>query len=172
MTVIAWDKTHIAWDGLATSNNTVFSTSVKKVKVVGGIIYAFAGDLGLMDVLIGWHQRGAKQQEFDKNNGRLRHYDDASYDLAVLSRNDTVLYTSDVHFKNRIPDIYAIGSGGPYAVGALLGRNSAFRSVQIACACDTSCGGNISVLPFESVWAAGRSGAEYMAIGAKRRSNL
>lgn len=156
MTVVAYDKTHIAWDGLVTAGSAVYATDAKKVKVVDGVIYGFAGDLGLMDVMIGWYRRGAKQAEFDKSSGRLRHYDDASYELLVLSQRESAVFTNDVHFRTNLPDVHAIGSGAELARGALLARASAFRAAKIATIGDTGCGGKISVLAFTDVWPEGR----------------
>lgn len=172
MTVIAFDKTHIAWDGLATAGSTVFASDAEKVKIVGGVVYGFAGDLGIRDVMIGWHQRGAKQQEFDKNNGRLRHYEDAEYELLVLTRTESLLYTSDVHFRTRVPDVYAIGSGAEYARGALLARASAFRAVRIAATLDTSCGGQIGVRAFSDIWPSGRKVSDGLSVVAARAQSI
>jgi len=157
MTVIAFDRSHIAWDGLVTLNSEVYATNAKKVKVVDGTIYGFAGDLGIMDVMIGWHRRGAKQAEFDKSSGRLRHYEDASYELLVITRNEVVVYSNDIHFRTALPDIHAIGSGSAYARGALYARASAFRAVRIACQLDVGCGGTITVMPFTDIWPGGRN---------------
>lgn len=168
MTVIAFDRTHIAWDGLVTVSSEIYATNAKKVKIVDGTIYGFAGDLGIMDVMIGWHRRGAKQSEFDKSNGRLRHYDDAEYELLVLSRRESGIFTSDVHFKTTIPDIHAIGSGASYARGALLARASAFRAVRIACSLDTGCGGEITVVPFTEIWPGGRDTSRDALLSAPR----
>lgn len=156
MTVIAFDRTHIAWDGLVTQDSEIYATNAKKVKVVDGTVYGFAGDLGIMDVMIGWHRRGAKQSEFDKSSGRLRHYDEADYELLVISKREACVYTSDIHFKTLLPDAYAIGSGAAFARGALRARANAFRAVKIACGLDTGCGGAITVLPFAEVWPGGR----------------
>ena len=156
MTVIAFDRTHIAWDGLVTVSSEIYATNAKKVKVADGTIYGFAGDLGIMDVMIGWNRRGAKQSEFDKSSGRLRHYDDAEYESLVVTRREVCTYTSDVHFKTIIPDIHAIGSGASYARGALRARANAFRAVRIACGLDTGCGGEIIVMAFTDVWPGGR----------------
>jgi len=55
MTTIAWDGQNLAADGLIHSNGTIEEMEFEKIKVVGGSVFASAGDISYFQPCIDWY---------------------------------------------------------------------------------------------------------------------
>lgn len=146
MTVIAWDNTHIAWDGRLTAANTIYAHDVQKVKFVKETIYGFCGDFGLWDDLIHWHKLGARRDRVPKFGA------ETEWQLLAITRKEIAVFDNSMVSKTILRTPYALGSGSDFARGALLAGKSAYRAVKIACLCDMACGGEVGTLAFADVF--------------------
>lgn len=137
MTTIALDNAgYIAWDSQITAEGARLPYIIDKVWIADGKIYAFAGDVGVMDKIIEWHRAGAVAEGYPKG----------SWSLLVLRRRGASVYTDDAPFASKVQAPFAIGSGTAYALGALAAGASAFDAVRIAAKYDTHTGGKVNTL--------------------------
>lgn len=137
MTCVAYDRDgYVAWDSQITVETARLPYVIDKVWTLNGKIYAFAGDIPRMDSVIEWHRDGALPEVAPKG----------TWDLLVVGRRSAHVYTNDVPFASKIRAPFAMGSGGPYALGALAAGASAFDAVKIAAKYDTATGGKVNVI--------------------------
>lgn len=139
MTCIATDGLTIAADSLETMGTEKLLRSAKKIIEIGGVIYASSG-IGTTESLAKWHQDGADPRDPPR-------YRDEHWALLVINHDGTMhLFTALMPYAHPIVPPFALGTGGDYAMGAMLAGASAERAVEIACEIDTACGGEIVVM--------------------------
>lgn len=143
MTTIAIDRTHIAWDSQITVGSEKASWDGDKVWIVGNKVYGFAGDFGMLDEIVKWHQKGARIAHAPK---------EGNWELLVITTKGVSLYSNEIKYATKIIAPFAFGSGGPYARGALMHGATAYEAVKIACQCDVYSGGEIGVLKLEDAF--------------------
>lgn len=137
MTCIAFDRHgYVAFDSQITVDNARLPYVIDKVWTLNGKIYAFAGDVGRMDAVIDWHQAGAVSDTAPKGD----------WSLLVVGGRSAAVFTDDAPFASKVRAPFAMGSGGPYALGALAAGASAFDAVKIAAKYDTGTGGKVNVM--------------------------
>lgn len=142
MTTIATDGQEIAADGLACFGDEVTFRDRRKLVVQGGYIFAICGVSAMQQPLIDWHLSGAKPDDVPKCT------DDTGWSLLVWGPglDDRVYYASACVYPSRFPKVWAYGSGGDFAMGALKAGVSAQRAIEIACEMNIHTGGEIQVV--------------------------
>ena len=143
MSTIIVTATEMACDGMGTTSwDRVETLSSKKIIQVGNVLYGFTGSSGLKQAIIDWHSKGAAIPGDCPN---LKD-DDASWTLIVVTREGAAVYTSAVPYRRPIDIPYGIGSGGDYALAAVLAGADARRAIEIASRLNTNTGGEIQVV--------------------------
>lgn len=140
MTTIAIDAFTIAADRQMTHHNNMASTVPgAKIRRRGDHIFALAG-IGEVDDFAEWYMRG---QDLDVNTIPPGDWTGAVWDGVswCLMHNDSTMSTCI-----NVP--FAFGSGGPYALGALLAGADARKAVAIATKCDIYTGHGCTVVPY------------------------
>lgn len=145
MTTIATDGILICSDGRATSNSDAIQTN-DAIKIVQfyGRIYAATGPECLLAPLAEWHNAGA-----DPNSTPVRG-EDGGWALLVIDDHygeaRMRLYDSEAPYPVVVGPPYVMGSGGRWAMGAMLAGVDARRAVEIACLKDVYSGGELHVV--------------------------
>lgn len=137
MTTVITDGKYIACDSLITDGDYCFSKNTSKVHRVGGSLVGFCGEL----------QSGLAYIQWLKNNKVAKEKPNVSEDnfAALILNNDGVFAVDNMLILMR-PDLpYAIGTGAPYAIGAVYAGASVKEAVQIACKLDSNSGGKVRV---------------------------
>lgn len=141
MTCVAVSIKHgcIASDSRCSTDNAMFS--VNKVRQVGQGLVGAAG--AWSDVLRFWDFLDKKKAT--KDGGALLH-DNSELEAIELHPEGIFLYEPNgarYHIKD---GFYAVGSGGPYALGAMAMGASPEEAVAIAARFDPNTGGEVEVL--------------------------
>ena len=158
MSTIVITETEMACDGMGTTSwDRVETLTSKKIIQVGNVLYGFTGNAGLKQAIVDWHSKGgAVPANCPKHND-----DDAKWTLVVVTREGAGVYTSTVPYWLPIDIPYGIGSGGDYALAAVLAGADARRAVEIASRLNTNTGGEIQVVNIaEALGGAIREAAE------------
>lgn len=141
MTVIAWDGKTLAADKQLTIGE-VKGKITKISRGKGGELLGAAGVSAICVDLVKWYNDGCVARNFPKM------YDDQlAYLLVITPWSGIYLYYASedyVHLSDN--DIFAIGSGADYAIGAMRAGADAVRAVEIASEFSTSCGGGVDTL--------------------------
>lgn len=144
MTTIAITETEIAADGLRTVGSEVRGLNHRKIIVRNGTIYAFTGVAPIFDVMVEWHQKGAKVEELPK--GAEKDDDRNGWTLIAIDHTGIGKYSSGCPYIERFDPPVAFGAGQDYALGAMVAGASASQAVEIACKVDVWSGGTIQVV--------------------------
>lgn len=146
MTTIATNGKVIAGDGIVlTSWGLVTARGLKKIHVRNGNIFAFAGAAALIDPLIQWHHDGCDVKALPPCDH------DGGWSMVVCDADGVHLYTSKAPFRDVLELPFALGTGGDYAMGAMLAGATPEEAVHIACKLDNGSGGEIQVIDIEEV---------------------
>jgi hypothetical protein len=145
MTVIVWDGHTLAADKRM-SDNGYPATTTKIFRAPNGALLGGSGDSDAVSALRRWYCDGADRTEYPNNRdgdtccGRL---------LVITPEGKVTMYL-------RGPDplliedrMYAMGSGGDFALAAMHLGHDARHAVEVACALDTDCGNGIDTLTLE-----------------------
>ena len=126
MTTIAYSLPHnqIAADGLECWGDMVARTDVKKIIVANRVIYALSGANGILDQLIEWEKAGAKGPSPPCAS-------DVHWTFLVIKAGARVSYSSKFPYSSPMPEIFAIGSGGDHAIGALAAGKTPRQAVEL-----------------------------------------
>lgn len=139
MTTIAYHSGIIAADSLITCGSRRDGYCAK-IRKFGPILAGCSGSCGLSEQFWDWFSRGPSHQSVSPINGT----DDA---LAFIVLPDDLLVEfgrdGPVRFRTAF---YAIGSGAPYALGAMQMGATAIEAVAAAAHFDVNSGGPIHTL--------------------------
>lgn len=142
MTVIAFDGETIAADGQSTNGSTIVELTKKKLRIVDGphgrVCIGGAGDSAALEAFIEWYQ--------DETKAFPHAGTGTDFTALVVKADGTALIYREcikTPIKASIP--VAIGDGMDIAIGALLALvpANAVAAVEIACARNIYCGGDI-----------------------------
>ena len=147
MTTIAYTKGELAFDSRVTAGLDIVGGAIKGKRLKSGILVAYCGNLAQGQLFMRWADGGfinddakrsletLKEPEFTAiiilPDGSIRVYDDSLL---------PIVYTSKM---------YSWGSGGPFAMGAMVHGASAADAVRVAKICDAATGGRVRVLRLE-----------------------
>lgn len=140
MTIIAWDGKILAADKRLCFGS--LSRTCTKIYRYSGCLIGTSGDSSTGSEMEQWFREGCHPSKFPS----AQRNENTFAPLLVINsdgiwRYDTSPYSIKIEDKH-----YAIGSGAPYAITAMLLGKSAYEAVEIACLFDTSCGNGIDVL--------------------------
>ncbi len=128
MTTIAWDGHNIAADSRSNCGEYTNPLDFVKLLVKCGIVFGLSGTPGMLDVCADWFLEGAKPRTMPE----IKHPDGFSF--MVFRIGEPALY-----FHHMVPYGYAAGapdawgSGGDFAIGAMLWGADAFQALEVAC---------------------------------------
>lgn len=139
MTTIAFDGKSIAADGLIICGNEISSFNEKKIwtDALGYKAIAISGNWQKVDMFIRF-VKGHNVSKIDLKGNYI----------VMMITNDNKIITIDMDvgydFKFNVGmSQYAIGSGGEYALGAMIAGASAKKAVECAESVDITTGGEI-----------------------------
>lgn len=146
MTVIAWDGKTLAADRWCVDSVTglkrlLLGPKIMRVNDEELIAATGSGRAGLL--LKGWYRAGADAGAFPRVEQA------AETDLYVFRLDRVMVYQNTPEPMLLQPGQHAAGCGGAYALGAMMAGADAVRAVEIACALDVACGGDIDTLTLE-----------------------
>lgn len=119
----------MAADSRATGD---FVTAVVKLYKVGKALVGFAGNVEQAHVFIDWYA-DRKQRKPDLNS-------EQEWSALVLGEDGLLCWGPSLRPVQVYDHFYAIGSGAPFAMGAMEAGASARKAVEIACRRDPYCG--------------------------------
>lgn len=137
MTIIAYKDGVVAWDSRLTQGSGVLTNNWQKSKTIGAVTVWVAGDASALSEMAAWIQDRSYVFPLSANFGAIL-WDGKSLVLAGKDSNEVVDFL-DVPMD----DVYAMGSGASYAIGAMDAGSSALEATKIACKRDVFCGGRI-----------------------------
>ena len=137
MTTIAYKDGIIAYDSQASRGDTIVNISYKKTVQVSGYHFFFAGSVNRVEDLVNMFFTGEKAEKFDATSA-----------FVVTPEGDVLLTGFDpdgaVDYDGVDPaEVYAIGSGSQFAIGAMDAGKTAQEAVKVAAARDVYTGGKI-----------------------------
>lgn len=130
MTTIACDGETLASDSQSITQ-FVEQHPTQKIFRKGGRLFALAGDYAQCLAVIDW-LCGEEKPSFGKNE----------FVVAVVSAKKADVYDGEFYPYPAIPP-FAFGSGGVFAMAAMMGGAKAKKAVEIACQLDENSGGKI-----------------------------
>ena len=137
MTTIAVDKHgSIASDGQTTFGPFRSFSGVRKIMVGKTAVYGCAGDGGMMEALIRWHEAGADPEKAPKGDWIMLVCDGAT----VCQVSDSARYLVPIDLP------WGIGNVGEVALGAMLHGASAEEAVRLVATRHVHTGGEIQVV--------------------------
>jgi ATP-dependent protease HslVU (ClpYQ) peptidase subunit len=138
VTTIAYRDGVMAGDGRTTLGDMVVSDTVTKVSRVKGELLGWSGSVEEAEKIKAAVRKGAEPQEGLDVTA-----------LRVNSDGDIFLYEGTMWVKKTAP-YYAIGTGAPYALGAMDAGADAAQAALIGSKRDTSSGGKIKKVTFRA----------------------
>ncbi len=142
MTTIAYSKGSIACDSRMCNSSMIMTDSIKKVHVLtDGTHVAFAGSVGDIET---FRRAMVDEGPFSIDDK----YDFENVDAIAVTPDGKLFYFCDeftnfVELKGR--EHFAIGSGGDFALGALLAGADLQKALEIAISQDSGSGGEIHI---------------------------
>lgn len=152
MTVIVYKNGVLASDGRLTEENAIFTNSAQKVfRLKDGGLLGSAGDADDHELLT----------LLNRLKGKLpTHKQLASLEFefsAIWVKPDKTVYVLEANREKELEkyisaifpikdSFVAVGTGSPWALGALAMGASAEQAVKVAIKFDNNCGGNVQVL--------------------------
>lgn len=140
MTTVICDGESMAADSQQ-AGDFIDIIEVEKVYKVGDMLVGMAGSANTAALFIKWVKTGMLDDSFPK-------FEAKSFEAMIL-KDGVVLYYDDntTGIPTGMPS--AIGSGGGYAIAAVLAGASVEEAVKIACRLDTGSGGKIQCVTNE-----------------------
>ena len=149
MTVIAYDGTIVAADGLGTTGNLRDQTSNKKVFILGHAVYAFCGPVRLLPPMLHWvHDNKGTPETWP--NFREADTDDGCALLKFRRPGECYLYQGFTPYCETQPERWAWGQGREIAIGAMAAGANALDAVQITCKFNVWTGAKLSAIDLNS----------------------
>ena len=127
MTTIAWDGKTLASDSQLTGSY-VEQRNCKKLADRDGCLVGASGDAGLMKLFI---------------EGEIECFPDDSVEALIINKKTGKAQYQGQYGRLDMPKHTAIGSGAPFAMGAMLAGKSAVDAVKIAIKLDPNSGGRV-----------------------------
>lgn len=155
------DDVLLAWDSLATRDNEAIDMTEQKVWCRDGVVFGFSGSMRLMDLLYtmevpeydGSEARGwvikelvpAIQKVIEESSQTKFVDEDGGVNAGIFVVVDGTCFSVDSMLSplTAKSGIYAMGSGGDYARGALYAGASPMWALEIASQIDPYTGGEI-----------------------------
>ena len=131
------------------SLNSQLSYGVEKVGRTENYLFGFAGRLSYMRPAYKWVQdldlSGTNPEDFYYNRDKLQiSSGEDSGNVLLATRDDVIWMVSLDGYAVRVTKKFdSIGSGGDYALGAMMNGASAEESVKCSCGIDAYTGGDI-----------------------------
>lgn len=141
MTTIAYDGKTICADTLATWGDERALMAVEKIRREPTGIYAICGAFSVFHDVIHWIEQGASYTDAPKLVG-----DDEWRVIYINVDGEAFCAMSSSPGLVQIAPPFAIGSGGEFALGAMLAGKSAEEAVKIAAIVDIRTGDQVQVV--------------------------
>lgn len=135
MTTIATDGKTIAGDSQMQTDFVCQGGSKKLFTLKDGSIVGFCGQSQFWLPLVEW-----------LNGGDRPELKDAEFGAIILTPEGRIFHLDDGFYKTECPPPYAMGSGGGFAMGAMLAGKTPEEAVKIAAKLDVYTGGKITVM--------------------------
>lgn len=139
MTTIAYDGNMLAADSRIVFGDYICPNNVIKLRKIGNIVYGIAGFYAWFDEWIAWYIAGANP--YDAPAAKFNNKEGGEF--LVLDDLQLKVCTTSIPCFLPISGPDAWGSGGQYAIGAMLAGSSAFRAVELAAIADPYTAGSI-----------------------------
>lgn len=141
MTAIAYDGHTLASDSQINNEDSKEPYGAKKIWRAGEMLVGCCGTYSSSMRFVEWVRSGMDEDTAPKSLGEFGA-------IVILKNGKPVFYEDGKHpFTLRGP-FAANGSGGPYAMAAMLAGATAPEAVKIACRLDPSSGGAVQKLSF------------------------
>lgn len=142
MTTIASDGVTVSADGRMTSGLTLVQDDTVKMVVRNGIIFAVSGLAAHVGPLVGWYLAGAVPADYpcptdDQNSSGF-------VAIEGPSRVRRFSYGSKFSTDEKFP--FVLGSGGDYAMAAMVCGKTPQEAIEIAAMFDLGTGGKIQTI--------------------------
>jgi ATP-dependent protease HslVU (ClpYQ) peptidase subunit len=147
MTVIAWDGKNLAADKRMNSGTGNPLTTITKIRrLASGGLVGWCGGISFCEAIVQWIEAGADPTAIEEK--WFEHEELAGQVVFIAPGGLIMLYEHafPITIENKI---YALGSGGAYAIAAMHLGQDAVEAVKIACIYDSGCGNGIDVLTLE-----------------------
>jgi hypothetical protein len=106
----------------------------------GSLLGMSSSQPGVPEEFKAWIERGAKLEDYGPTSPDIEA-------LLVKPNGDVFLFSDSYYAAGPLTgDVFTVGSGKKYALGALRAGADAQRAVEVACECDTMCGGPVTAL--------------------------
>ena len=139
MTTVAWRNGVLAADTLVTERDRRVGFTRKAGKV-GSVLWGASGCLMHTHAIYDWLKGGAQGDPPSMETPK------GATSQAMLIAAGRLLCVDEHGWDHMpAPEFYAIGSGAPYALGAMAAGASAYQAVQAAARLDLYTGGDILV---------------------------
>jgi hypothetical protein len=135
MTTIISDGLAIAADSLTVSRFKFQGPNKKIFRLKDGSLIGMAGHSICWQPVMDW-LNGGERPTFKK----------AEFAALILKKNGDLLYVDDELHTDKLIGPYAIGSGAPFAMGALLAGADLRKAVNVAIKLDENSGGPVYVV--------------------------
>jgi len=142
MTTVVTDGVRMACDSLITDEGYPFSSNQTKIFTVGKTLVGICGEL----------QSGLAYIRWLSSNFKTTKPNVSEDNFSALLLNDGGVWVVDSMLERMTPDVpYGIGTGAPYAIGALHAGADLYEAMEIAIKCDTNSGGRIRMYSLENL---------------------
>ena len=141
MTTIAYDGKTICADTLACWGSERGRAPIEKIITRASGIYALSGSFAVRDEVIDWIENGAKRGDAPNLVG------DEEWQVIFIDKDGAAYFGISVS-PGLVPIVapFTIGSGGEFALGAMLAGKSAHDAVKIAAILDIKTGDNVQIV--------------------------
>lgn len=137
MTVIVATKTAVYADSFCARNTAAPGFTAPKLFKLGAVLVGCAGD-------------NEACQKFLQDLGSKPYWQvqsaDADFEALLVAKGELYLYIGTGMAQKLTADFFAIGTGAPYALGALETQNDPQGAVMVACKYDPYCKGPVQVV--------------------------
>lgn len=156
MTTIATDGRTVAADGLACFGHEVTWRNRQKIITSGGCIFAICGVSGMQVPLVAWVLDGADPDKTPKCT------DETGWSILVWGpmQDDRRYFSNGCCYPTAFPKVWAYGSGGDFAMGALKMGATAEQAIRVAIEMNIHTGGEIQVVNIADALLSMRKAAE------------
>jgi len=146
MTTGAYKNGVLAFDSLITCGNSRSGHIIKGIKTERHLAMA-AGDIEHIQDFLNWVKGGCKKRKLKASEDM----NDPSFEGFTVNRRGVITVYGVNGVGVRVTPIggcFAVGSGGSYAMGAMLAGKSAMDAVRVAIRCDSGSGGAVRFVTF------------------------
>lgn len=134
MTTIVTDGLRMLADGRCTAGGQILTDNDKKLcRLSSGAVAGIAGTAAHVPAVLNWLE--------DRTQPRPQIED--PMEILLISKKGT-FYLDGALTEVRVPDMFAIGSGGCYAIGALAAGSSLKQALSIGIQNDAYSGGSMT----------------------------